>query len=135
MKKIKKSTLIFAAVFVMVFGTFTTSMAAKFSFTINRGLAVKSSAVEKTGKSYYGTVAITKASATGYKTDFVIVNSDNFKMTETKTVNNSYKGTTKLAYFDANILASRMTKLRGIDSRMTAPNGSTVNGSWTPMGK
>lgn len=135
MKKIKKSTLIFVAVFAMVFGTFTTSMAAKFSFTINRGLAVKSSAVEKTGKSYYGTVTITKASATGYKTDFVIINNDYFKMTETKTVNNSYKGTTKLAYFNGDISARRMTRLRGIDSRMTAPNGSTVNGTWTPMGK
>lgn len=135
MKKIKKSTLIFAAVFVMVFGTFTTSMAAKFSFTINRGLTVKSSTVQKTGKSYFGTVTITKASATGYKTDFVIVNYNNLKMTETKAVKNSYRGTTKLAYFDANVLASRMTRLRGIDSRMTAPNGSTVSGSWTPMGK
>ena len=55
MKKIRKSTLIFAAVFVMVFGTFTTSMAAKFSFTINRGLTVKSSAVEKKGYLVVGT--------------------------------------------------------------------------------
>ena len=135
MKKIRKSTLIFAAVFVMVFGTFTTSMAAKFSFTINRGLTVESSAVEKKGKSYFGTVNITKASATGYKTDFVIISNDNFKMTETKAVKNSYRGVTKLAYLDNNVLARRMTRLRGIDSRMTAPNGSTVSGTWTPMGK
>lgn len=135
MKKIRKSTIIFAAVFVMVFGTFTTSMAAKFTFTINRGLTSKSSTVEKTGKSYFGTVTLTKASAPGYKTDFVIINSDNFIMTEKQTVSNSYRGTTKLAYFNGDISARRMTRLRGIDSRMTAPNGSTVSGTWTPMGK
>ena len=56
-------------------------------------------------------------------------------MTETKTVNNSYRDKTSLAYFEGNVSLIRQTRLKGIDSRMTAPNGSTVSGTWTPMGK
>lgn len=130
MKKVKKTTVIFFSLMLLIVANFSVALGYQYNFTITRGNTVSTGKATKNKTASYGKISVISSSASAYYTTYYITTDSNVRATKTTEVKNTRANIGKMNYYNPYLIAS--VKLKGVDARMTAPNYSTVSGYWSP---
>lgn len=131
MKKMKKTTMVFLALIMLMIANFTVAAAYSYNFTIIRANEVYTSSVTKNKTANYGIVSVLSASASGYYTRYCICSEySSLEVSDPIELQNVRGRSGHMDY--ANPFLTGGVRMKGIDARMTAPNYSTVTGYWSP---
>lgn len=131
-RKISKKAIALTLAVSTMAGSFATAYAADYNFTIVRAIKDKTKQVWKDKTGAIGEVSIEKASAPSYYTTFGFYCYDDL-ISNTPEVQNQ-PGKSALIIYDNDATGKDFwVNLRGWDNRLTAPNYSTVSGTWNPV--
>lgn len=130
MKRVRKTTIVFLSLMLLMAANFGVVLGYQYSFTITRGNTVSTNTVTKNKKADYGKVSVISSTASSHYTTYYIATSSNVQATKTAEVKNTRGYLGIMYYYNPYLVAS--VKLKGADARLTAPNYSTVSGMWSP---
>ena len=134
MKKMKKSSIVFFALTLLMVATnVAVVMGSSYNFTIYRAIADETDGVLNKDKySSYGIVSVLSTSAEGYYTDYLLVGSSDEKaVSDYAHIRNNRGSGGHVNYTFENYRKSLYVKLRGADNSLTAPPTYRVSGMWS----
>lgn len=133
MRKMKKTTVVFLALMMLMIANFTVAAAYSYNFTIIRANPVYTSNVSKNKTANYGIVSVVSVSdsASGFYTRYCICNAYSpLEISDSIELQNVRGQSGHMDY--ANPYLIDTVRMKGVDNRLTAPNYSTVGGYWSP---
>ena len=131
MRKIKKTSVLFLTLVMAMVANFSVAMAYSYDFTLVRAVGVCSGVALKNKVADYGFVNVLGSSQPSYTTDYAIIREDSITgLTNYVTLSNE-RGTSGKMYYLSTVNNMRV-RLRGIDGRLKAPDGTHVTGLWSP---
>ena len=132
MKKMKKSSIVFLSLLLIMVANFSIALASSYDFTLVRAVGAETGITLKNKDADFGFVTVLTSSEPGYTTDYHII--DGYELiayTDQVRVKNQRYESGRMYYDKPEWLG--YVRLRGIDGSLKAPNYTTVTGLWSPM--
>lgn len=133
-RKISKKAIALTLAVSTMAGSFATAYAADYNFTIVRGIVDggKDDQVWKNQDSLFGSATVKEASAPSYYTTYMFYSYDDL-ISDTPEIQNKPGKSVDIKYQYGARGNGFLMHIRGCDNRGTAPNYSTVSGTYNPV--